>query len=60
MHPGGRPYPQPTHVLEQSTQFVQRRCVRTVRERALNPVYRCDGLVARQEEHARGRDEDYR
>eukprot|EP00965_Chrysotila_dentata_P062930 2084131-Pleurochrysis_carterae.AAC.2 len=58
MHPGGRPYPHSTHVLKQSAQFAQRVRVRTVRERALDPVHRSHSLVAREEEHARSSDED--
>eukprot|EP00965_Chrysotila_dentata_P203126 6181532-Pleurochrysis_carterae.AAC.5 len=60
IHPGGRPHPHPTHVLEQPTQLAQHRCVRTVCERALDPFHRSDGLVARQKEHAHhGSDEGY-
>eukprot|EP00965_Chrysotila_dentata_P207762 6184311-Pleurochrysis_carterae.AAC.3 len=59
MHPKGRPYPHSPHVFEQPTQLAQRRCVRIVGERALDPLHSPDGPVARQEEHARGSDEDY-
>eukprot|EP00965_Chrysotila_dentata_P087145 2876643-Pleurochrysis_carterae.AAC.2 len=59
MHPGGRPFPHSPHVFEQFTQLAQRRCVRVVRKRALDPLHGPDGLVARQQEYARGGDEDY-
>eukprot|EP00965_Chrysotila_dentata_P254349 6211840-Pleurochrysis_carterae.AAC.4 len=47
MHPGGQPYPDPPHLFEQSTKLAQRRCVRVVGKRALDPLHGPDGLVAR-------------
>eukprot|EP00965_Chrysotila_dentata_P139624 4616470-Pleurochrysis_carterae.AAC.1 len=58
MHPGRRPYPDSTHVLEEATELAQRGRVSDAREGALYAVNCPKRSVPRQEQHSRHGDED--
>eukprot|EP00965_Chrysotila_dentata_P212465 6187056-Pleurochrysis_carterae.AAC.1 len=58
MHPGRRPYPDSTHVLEEATEFAQCGCVCGARDGALYAVNRPKRFVPKQEQHPRRGDED--
>eukprot|EP00965_Chrysotila_dentata_P032396 1080108-Pleurochrysis_carterae.AAC.1 len=59
MHPGRRPYPDPTHMLKETTEFAQCRRGGGVRRYALDAVYRTKRFVPRQEEHSRSGDKEH-
>eukprot|EP00965_Chrysotila_dentata_P157461 5201905-Pleurochrysis_carterae.AAC.4 len=59
MHPGGRPHPDPTHMLEQAAKYTQSCCVGGVCKRALDAIHGLKSLVSGQKKHSRSGDEDH-
>eukprot|EP00965_Chrysotila_dentata_P256148 6212451-Pleurochrysis_carterae.AAC.11 len=58
-HPGGRPYPDFTHMLEQAAKFAQSCRVGGVRKRPLDAIHRPKSFASRQKEHPDSGDEDH-
>eukprot|EP00965_Chrysotila_dentata_P087550 2889593-Pleurochrysis_carterae.AAC.2 len=59
MHPAERrPYPDPTHVFEEATEFAQCGRFSGARQGALDAVHHPKRFVPRQEQHPRSGDEN--